>query len=539
MIQKPIKQNNNNNINHTVSNILKEDYINWYNNVFEKFYLFGSMYKRSNKSNRNKKRTKNTNRTKKINNSTLTLNKKVSLNKYFKNKNIFEIIILYILYKRVTSINKLRKFYKSDNQQKRITLYKNLHKELVDDRKEFFNILTERYANNQGITTNYENVNLDIANGTIILVYKRENNIIVKLLFHGFPDKYDRNFLDYDYKINLSSFGETYFNSLLKENQGLIFVRHEHGFHNGLYKNKMVYDSPLTSLGIFKSILINRFLNKDIFELPFINDDDPKNIFDLINIKQMIVSPLIRTHMTGILIFNNSYIIKMLKVDDLSDGNNLNIEEEKNGVEEEKSENHTSTTHSLSSQNSSDLYPNSNYEGGDGLFNNKKNKINLFSNIKLIFNFVENMIKYYNENNINNSLKNISHNAINYINNSLKTDKTKKNKLNYKFMNVKKTIKKNKNNANRQYKSKEDRLNKQIFNKLKKKINRETNFSYREITNDELRIIIKNKTKIIDTKILNSNNIEEITEYIFRWLSDQITFKRYEVHEEIMKLEHQ
>ena len=57
-------------------------------------------------------------------------------------------------------------------------------------------------------------------------------------IFEHNNKKYD-GFLDYNDNIELSKHGNS-FDKLLEENQGVIFVRHEFGFHNG--KNIVLLD---------------------------------------------------------------------------------------------------------------------------------------------------------------------------------------------------------------------------------------------------------------------------------------------------------
>ena len=123
-----------------------------------------------------------------------------------------------------------------------------------------------------------------LANGSILLIYRKGNKLHTRLVFCGFPDK-DNNYLNYDYTLLFTELGRRLFSSVLKENEGILFVRHEHSFHNGLIKHKML-DAPLSSFGIYKSMLINQFLNSPIFPSSYFPElTGPKNgnLYDFID----------------------------------------------------------------------------------------------------------------------------------------------------------------------------------------------------------------------------------------------------------------
>lgn len=474
-ISKPIYNNEKNDNN---SEILKEDYLNWYHSIFEKLIYESSKYKIDKESNL----------------------------KELNNKFLIEKIIIYILYKKV-------------NDVKRIKYYYNLHRKLTDDKKNFFDILSKRINTKQKTQIiNYQEIKLDVANGTVILIYKdNQNNLIVKLLFHGFPDKDRNTFLDYDFKINLSKDGYIYFNKLLDKNQGIIFVRHEHGFHNGSYKLTGILDSPLSNLGIFKSMMINNFLNQPIFQLSNIgiNNEKPKSLFDLININQMIVSPLIRTHMTGLLIFDN----------DFNNNNQQNIIYSQNT-------NNTGSTGSLSS-NSNQNYGVEESKGDDVPQKRKRKGIFFGGNSNSQNKYVKKLIEYYEIFNINNNEDQQIYNLNNITTRFNRNNLTKKI---YKFINFKKNVKTSSNKSNRETrKNKNNQLqrektkDKQIFQKYREitKIHNQplpSSFHLVKIRNDRelLEKIIRNKHKFLSESELNEN-------------VDSITYNLINVFEDIVR----
>tara|TARA_A100001015_G_C15011850_1_gene723483 strand:- start:899 stop:2533 length:1635 start_codon:yes stop_codon:yes gene_type:complete len=322
-ISVPHDKQNNNEFKKQISKNLQQEYNQWYNNVFQR-YLQQELNGKTIEDDSIRKRND-------------------SLNQLFGDKPLFEKLLLYIFYKRV-------------NNHRRKQYYEAAHEKFIseeDKTKDFFRKLvnsidvdaTSNHSPiNEGEGTNNissssseeeeekepfvggnRSVDLKVANGTVLLIYKNNQNLYVKLLFHGFPDKIG-DYLDYHYNIAFSKLGKKLFNRVLKDNEGIIFTRHEHSFHNGLIKKTMFLDSPLTSLGIFKCMLVNKFLNEKLFYLPKISEvifgsnlikskngkvitkKIKKSLFDLIDIKQMIVSPLIRTHMTGLLIFGSKYV---------------------------------------------------------------------------------------------------------------------------------------------------------------------------------------------------------------------------------------
>ena len=239
-------------------------------------------------------------------------------------KPLFEKILFYIFNKHVkndTSALVPKRFRRSGNIS-RFAYYEEAHKKFMkNDGKtnRFFDKLM-----NHKVNESTENIKgkLAVANGSVLLIYRINDELYVKLLFHGFPDK-DDYYLDYDFQINFSDKGKKLFQRVLKHNEGIIFVRHEHSFHNGLV-NRHILDSPLTSLGIFKCMLINRFLNENMFNIPGVTEKlsvnknlQGLNLLEQISIKQMTVSPLIRTHTTGLLIFGTKYVTSILGSDTL------------------------------------------------------------------------------------------------------------------------------------------------------------------------------------------------------------------------------
>ena len=458
-ISKPIYNNEKNDNN---SKILKQDYIKWYHSIFEKLIHESLNYK---------------------------VDKESNLNQLY-NKFLIEKIIIYILSKRVRDV-------------KRIDYYIDLHKKLIDDKKNFFEILSKRINTKQDTQiTNYQEIKLDVANGTVILIYKdNQNNLIVKLLFHGFPDKDRNTFLDYDFKINLSKDGYIFFNKLLNINQGIIFVRHEHGFHNGSYKLIRVLDSPLSNLGIFKSMMINNFLNQSIFQLSNIGINngltDKKSLFDLININQMIVSPLIRTHMTGLLIFDNDFNIKNYKF------NSQNTNDTSD----------TNDTKSLSSE--SNNYEPAEETKEDYTYNEQNNEK---------YEYVKKLIDYYKTFNINNNEDQQIYNLNNIttiFNNNKLTKKI------YKFINFKKNVKTSSNNLNKKTRKNKKKQLKHEINKdriilqqMNKKLKLKTDDYIKEIKKRGLlKKIILNKDKFLNNSKLNQN-VEFISDELINILSD-------------------
>ena len=224
---------------------ISSGYKEWYNQIFKVRLLNIAFEKLS------KYRSNSSNSKKKENN--VSLHKNNSLKQIFKNRFLFDKIINYILFKNTQGIP-------------RKILYERHHENIKTD-LDFFKPFVQRYSNTS-YNESIEKIQhkLDIANGTVILFYKKNNQLFVQLLFHGFPDKYrifEHNnkkydgFLDYNDNIELSKHGNSFFDKLLEENQGVIFVRHEFGFHNGKkYSSIGVLDSPLTAFGIYKSIII-------------------------------------------------------------------------------------------------------------------------------------------------------------------------------------------------------------------------------------------------------------------------------------------
>lgn len=274
---------------------LMDGYENFYENFFNKFLLTQDVTERKEYG-------------KQIISKSNTITSSGVNSKPLDGKPLFEKLLLYIFYKKV-------------NNQQRRQYYEKYHVTLARFRnpkvKRFYQTLLPKpemsTVPDSSKTSGNKYKKLLLANGSVLLIYRKHDKLLARLLFCGFPDKTD-NYLNYDYTISFSKLGEALFTSVLAENEGIIFVRHEHSFHNGLTKHKML-DAPLSSLGIYKSMLINQFLNSDIFSPTYLyglslpgKQIQFGNLYDFVDIKQMTVSPLIRTHMTGLLIFGNKYV---------------------------------------------------------------------------------------------------------------------------------------------------------------------------------------------------------------------------------------
>lgn len=488
-------------------------YKEWYNEIFKVRLLNIAFEKLS------KYRTNTSNSKRKENN--VSLHKDNNLKQIFKNRFLFDKIINYILFKNTQGIP-------------RKILYERHHENIKTD-LDFFKPFVQRYSNTS-YDENIEKIQhkLDIANGTVILFYKKNNKLFVQLLFHGFPDKFhifENNnkkydgFLDYNDKIELSKNGNAFFDKLLQENQGVIFVRHEFGFHNGKkYSSIGVLDSPLTAFGIYKSIMINRFLNQKLFSLSD-NPSQKSSLFDLINIKQMIVSPLIRTHMTGILIFNNSYINYLLSNSNYSGGRLFSFTKKKNKTTKMPSKNNRrnnvynqnrTTRRNRNSRNEMNMNMNQTNIKNSPIMNLKASHTEIVF-FQLLDNLTNNYVLFNNNGEGNNKYFEFTPSKL--IQNSLNTNQLNFNQKVYKFLNINK-------NVSRKLKNMNKNLNKRHKNVTRKNKNFSRNFkkyfkSYvkkhkdqlpefiQNLTDKQITIIGNNKHKFedfLDNEYKNSNN---------------------------------
>ncbi len=476
---------------------ISSGYKEWYNQIFKVKLLNIAFEKLS------KYRTNSSTSDRKENN--VSLHKDNSLKQIFKNRFLFDKIINYILFKNTQGIP-------------RKILYERHHENIKSD-LDFFKPFVQRYSN-----TSYDESiekiqhKINISNGTVILFYKKNNKLFVQLLFHGFPDKYSifehnnkkyDHYLDYNDNIELTHRGNAFFDKLLENNQGIIFVRHEFSFHNGKkYSSIRVLDSPLTAFGIYKSILINRFLNQNLFSLSD-NPTQKSSLFDLINIKQMIVSPLIRTHMTGILIFNNSYINYLLSDSNYTGGGLFPFGRKKNKTLQKMppkmpSEMHRRTRkYRILNQNTSQKSPTIKYNTGS------QYELLFF---RLLGDLRNNYVKFNNN-------KYFEFTPSNVIQNTLNTNQLNFNQKAYKFLNINKNVSRKLKNINKN-------INKRNKNATRKKKNFSRNFkkyfkSYvknykhqlpefiQNLTDKKINIIGKNKHKfeeLINNQYNNSNN---------------------------------
>ena len=168
----------------------------------------------------------------------------------------------YIFYKKVNNQQR-RQYYEKYQKINYLRIQKSKDLRTLLPKPEMSTVPDSSKASGNGYKK------LLVANGSVLLIYRKNDTLFARLLFCGFPDKTD-NYLNYDYTISFSKLGEALFTSVLAENEGIIFVRHEHSFHNGLTKHKML-DAPLSSLGIYKSMLINKFLNSYIFSPTYLH----------------------------------------------------------------------------------------------------------------------------------------------------------------------------------------------------------------------------------------------------------------------------
>ena len=486
---------------------ISSGYKEWYNQIFKGRLLniaFGKL---------SKHRTNSSNSKRKENN--ISLHKDNNLKQIFKNRFLFDKIINYILFKNTQGIP-------------RKILYERHHENIETD-LDFFKPFVQRYSN-----TSYDESiekiqhKINISNGTVILFYKKNNKLFVQLLFHGFPDKYSifehnnkkyDDYLDYNDNIELTDHGNAFFDKLLENNQGIIFVRHEFSFHNGKkYSSIRVLDSPLTAFGIYKSILINRFLNQKLFSLSD-NLSQKSSLFDLINIKQMIVSPLIRTHMTGILIFNNSYINYLLSNNNYTGGGLFSFGKKNKTLKNMPSKMPSKMPpkmHNRRTRNNRNLKQNTSQ-------NLPTIKYNKGSHYELLFFRLLDILKI-NYIKFNNN-KYFEFTPSNIIQNTLNTNQLNFNQKAYKFLNINKNVSRKLKNINKN-------LNKRNKNATRKNKNFSRNFkkyfksyvkNYKDqlpeyiqnLTDKQIDIIGKNKYKF--NYNMNSN-IDAIIGYIINYL---------------------